>query len=192
MKIKRSGKALGLLLSTFVLTACLLPGMIPLSSATATAGPMPAMETSADKVIATLQTGGYVRLETLAQEQYAEQEYAKPGTLTFTVNLTDTKPTYFSWAWCAVDQQTLQQNFGHIRVQLYFNGETLGSDVAHSLSFTSANNMVCGEVGALLSDWPAGKYELKAMATFDQKINDGLADYEPGDYVFEYHVAVEK
>ena len=44
----------------------------------------------------------------------------------------------------------------------------------------------------LLSDWSAGEYQLEAVATFDEKINDGLADYEAGEYIFEYNVTVEK
>jgi hypothetical protein len=190
MKIKRLIAALVILISAMMLTSCLLPGMIPLNSPTA--GPMPTMETNGDKVIETLQAGNYVRLEALAQEKYTEQDFAKPGTLPFTIKITDNKPTYFSYSWCAADEKTLQQNFEHIQATLYFNDEKLGKDVVHNLSYKLQNGMVCGDVGALMSDWPAGKYELKAVATFDQKINDGVSDYEPGDYIFVYNVTVNK
>ena len=43
-----------------------------------------------------------------------------------------------------------------------------------------------------MSDWPNGEYKLKAVATFNDKINDGMADYAAGDYVFEYNVTVTK
>jgi hypothetical protein len=43
-----------------------------------------------------------------------------------------------------------------------------------------------------MSDWPSGEYKLKAVATFNDKINDGMADYAAGDYVFEYNVTVAK
>jgi hypothetical protein len=52
--------------------------------------------------------------------------------------------------------------------------------------------MSCFDTGALMSDWPDGEYKLKAVASFDQKINDGMADYAPGDYIFEYNVTVNK
>jgi hypothetical protein len=42
-----------------------------------------------------------------------------------------------------------------------------------------------------MSDWPPGEYTLRSEATFDQKINDGAADFEAGDYVHEYHVTVK-
>jgi hypothetical protein len=43
-----------------------------------------------------------------------------------------------------------------------------------------------------MSDWTDGKYQLKAVATFDDKINDGIADYPAGDYIFVYNVTVKK
>jgi hypothetical protein len=177
-----------MIISALLLMSCLLPGMIPLNGEPAS--PMPTMEKDGNKVIEALTNNNYVRLETLAKEQYTEQDFAKPGTLTFTVNITDNKPTYFSYGWCAVDDATLQNNIQHIDVSLYFNEKKLGSEVVHTLSFTSANNLHCADFGVLMSDWPNGEYKLKAVATFNDKINDGMADYAAGDYVFEYNVTV--
>jgi hypothetical protein len=189
MKIGRYLPRLIMLISGFLIVACLLPGMLPLTTPTPT--PMPTMEKSADKVLAVLKSNDYVRLEALAKEQYTVQDFAKPGTLAFTVKITDKKkPTYFSYGWCAADDQTLQQNLQHIKASLYFNGNKLEQDVVHGLSYTLPNNQVCAELGVLMSDWPAGNYELKAVATFDQKINDGTSDYQPGDYVQDYKVDV--
>ena len=179
-----------MIISALLLMSCLLPGMIPLNGEPAVA--TPTMEKNADNVIKVLTSNNYVRLETLAKEQYTEQDFAKPGNLTFTVNITDDKPTYFSYGWCAVDDATLQNNFQHIDVSLYFNEKKLGSDVVHTLSFTSASNLHCADFGVLMSDWPNGEYKLKAVATFNDKINDGMADYAAGDYVFEYNVTVAK
>ena len=44
----------------------------------------------------------------------------------------------------------------------------------------------------MLSDWSPGEYILEAIATFDEMINDGIADYNAGDYVFIYNVTVEE
>ena len=96
------------------------------------------------------------------------------------------------YGWCAVDQQTLDQNFEHITVRLYFNDDELGEDVVQNLSYISPDNLACLDFGVLMSEWPDGTYTLKAVATFDEKLNDGLADYEPGDYVSEYNVTVKK
>ena len=196
------------------LTSCLLPGMIPLNpEGTETAepaasaeseaspepaasaestGPMPAMETNADALLETLKAGDFVYLTQLAKERYTEEDYAKPGTLTYTVNITDDKPTYLNYGWCTTTEEILQQNFEHIRVGLFFNGEQLGRDVVHPITYTRSDNFVCLEFGVLMSDWPAGEYDLEAVATFEEKINDGAADFEAGDYIFKYSVTVNK
>jgi len=169
------------------LFACQLPGMIPLSVAS-----QPDMETDTEALIETLSGEDWVPLGALVNEQYTEDDYSKPGTLTFTAEVTNEKPVYFSYGWCTVDEETLQQNFEHITVTLSLNGDELGGNKVHSLSFTRADGLVCADFGVLLSNWEPGDYELKAVAVFDEKINDGLADYGAGDYVFVYNVTVNE
>jgi hypothetical protein len=175
---------------TLFVMACMLPGMIPLKSTPE--GPMPKMETNADAVIKVLSGKDWHYLQALAKEKYAPEDSAKPGTLTYTVNITDKLPVYFVYGWCTVDEATLKQNFEHITVKLYINAEELGKDVVQNLSYTSPDNLLCLDYGVLTSEWPEGEYKLKAVATFDDKINDGIADYEAGDYIFEYNVTVSK
>lgn len=190
MKASDYGSKIVLMISGLLLISCLLPGMIPLNRKPAV--PMPTFEKNTDKVIEVLNSNNYVRVETLAQERYTEEDFSKPGTLTFTINLPNDKPAYFSYGWCTTTEEVLRQNFEHIKVKLYINDDELGSDVIHPLSFTRPDGLVCLDYGVLMSDWPAGKYKLEAAATFDQKINDGIADYTAGDYVFVYNVTVEE
>ncbi len=75
---------------------------------------------------------------------------------------------------------------------MYFNGERLGYDVVHVTSYAAFGGMFCGSFGVLMSEWQPGEYQLKAVATFDQKINDGWSDFEAGEYVYEYNVTVEE
>ena len=179
-----------IMMSTLLILSCLLPGMIPLTPIPTV--PAPIMEKDADKVIEALNGNNAVPLEALAEEQYTEEDLAKPGTRTYTVKITDEKSTYFGYGWCTTTEEILRQNFEHINVKLYFNDDKLGEDVIHPVSFTSSDGLVCLQFVVLMSDWPAGEYNLEAVATFDEKINDGLADYEAGDYVFVYDVTVEK
>jgi len=165
------------------LLACQLPGMIPLSTLS-----QPDMETSTEALIEVLNSDNWVALAAITEEQYTEEDYAGPGTLTFTAEVTNEKPVYFSYGWCTVDEATLQQNFEHIIVTLTIDGNEISSNKVHNLAFTSADGLVCADFGVLLSNWEPGKYELKAVATFDEKINDGLADYDAGDYVFVYNI----
>jgi hypothetical protein len=176
--------------STLLVISCMLPGMIPLKSDPE--GPRPVMETDGNAVIQVLSGQDWHYLQALAKERYTPEELNKPGTLTFTVSITDDLPTYFVYGWCAVDDQTLQQNFEHITVKMYFNGDELGEDVVQNLVYTSPDNLRCQDFGVLMSEWTDGNYTLKAVATFDEKLNDGMADYEPGDYISEYTVTVKK
>lgn len=189
MKFKYiNGLLISLLIGLFVL-ACSLPGFIPLPSTSAS---LPDMEKDADKVLEVLKSRNFYRPESLAQEQYSEKDFAKPGTLTFTAKVNNDQPVYFSYGWCATSKEILQQNYQHITVELYFNGDKLGSDVVHSFAYTTAEGMFCGDFGVLLSDWPPGEYRMEAIAAFDDTINDGLADYEAGDYIFDYTVTVDE
>lgn len=196
-----------LIVSALSLTSCLLPGMIPLNpEATPTAEPletgepeasaapsgsMPTIETDSNVVLESLRAQEGIHLFTLAEERYSEEEANQPGTHTYTVEITDDTPTYFNYGWCTTTEEILQQNFEHIRIGLYFNGEPLGSDVVHPITY-ELNDMVCLDFIALLSNWPNGEYQLTAVATFDEKINDGAADFEAGEYIYEYNVTVNK
>jgi len=190
MRAKKDTPKLVMIVSALLLMACMLPGMIPLKSEPQ--GPMPVMEMDSDAMLEVLRGEDWQFLQALAAEQYTDQDYAKPGTLTFNATVTDDKSVYFNYGWCAVDEETLRQNFEHIDVKLYFNDVELDNDVVHNLTYTSPDNLPCLDYGVLMSEWPDGEYKLKAVATFDEKINDGMGDYEPGDYVFEYNVTVKK
>ena len=178
--------------SALLIMSCMLPGMIPLTPVPTV--PAPVMETNPETLVETLKGKDWVYLQQLAEEEYTREELDRktPGTLTFTVNITDDKPTYFNYGWCTTTKEILQQNFEHIRVKLYFNDKELGNDVVHPVSLTRSDGMVCVDFGVMMSEWPNGTYTLEAVSTFDEKINDGLADYEAGDYVSLYNVTVEK
>lgn len=199
MESPASTPRLIMVISGLVLMACLLPGMIPLNpGATETAQPaapagsMPTMEKDANALLEKLKGGDFVYLSQLAKETYTEEDFAKPGTLTYTVQISDNTPTYLNYGWCTTTEEILQQNFQHIQIGLFFNGEQLGRDVVHPITFTRPDNFVCLEFGVLMSDWSPGEYRLEAIATFDEKINDGAADFEAGDYIYEYNVTVKK
>lgn len=187
-KVKIAILALGMLL----MMSCLLPGMIPLTPIPTV--PAPVMETNADTLVETLKGQDWVYLQSLAKEQYTTEELDRktPGTLTFTINITDEKPTYFNYGWCTTTEDILKQNFEHIEIKLYFNDKELGRDVVHPVQITRPDGFHCIDFGAMMSEWPNGKYNLEAVASFKEKINDGVADYAAGDYIFIYNVTVEK
>jgi hypothetical protein len=176
---------------SMLMMSCMLPGMIPLNSEPD--GPAPHMESDPEQVLEMLQGGQVLPLEALATERYSEEDVSKPGRLTYTVTIADDTPTVLLYGWCAVDEATLEQNFEHIDVKVYFNDQELGTNVVHALTYVSPdNNLPCRAYTLLMSEWPDGTYTLEAVATFDEEINDGMADYAAGDYAFVYNVTVKK
>jgi hypothetical protein len=191
MRAREFASKFGLIfVSMLLMVSCLLPGMIPLTPIPTV--PMPVMEKNADTHLERLKGTDWAYLQALAEEKYTEANFAKPGTLTFTVKITNDTPTYFNYGWCTTSEEILKQNFEHIMVRLYFNDDELGTDVVHPVSYTRTDGLVCLDIGVLMSDWPAGNYKLESAVTFDEKINDGLDDYEAGDYIHQYNVTVEK
>ena len=191
MRAREFASKFGLIfVSMLLMVSCLLPGMIPLTPIPTV--PMPVMEKNADTHLERLKGTDWAYLQALAEEKYTEADFAKPGTLTFTVKITNDTPTYFNYGWCTTSEEILKQNFEHIMVRLYFNDDELGTDVVHPVSYTRTDGLVCLDIGVLMSDWPAGNYKLESAVTFDEKINDGLDDYEAGDYIHQYNVTVEK
>jgi hypothetical protein len=193
-----------IMLSGFLLTSCLLPGMIPLNpestepaepvepaASDVPEGSMPTMEKDPDVVLESLQAREGVYLATLAREEYSDEESDQPGTLTYTIEITDDRPTYFNYGWCTTTEEILLQNFEHIKIGFYFNGRTLGREVVHAIP-SQVNDMICLNFVTLMSNWPNGEYQLTAVVTFEEKINDGVADFEAGDYIYEYNVTVSK
>jgi hypothetical protein len=187
----REGRSrfVALAISALLIVSCMLPGRI--LSYLRNPSSMPYMEKDFETFLQIINSGDWHALEELAIERYTERDYAKPGTLAFTVTIPDEKPVYFSYGWCTTTEEILQQNFEHITVRLYFNEEELGDDVVHATSFGTLDGLVCGAFGVLMSEWSPGEYQLRAVVRFDEKINDGIADYEAGDYIFEYNVTVE-
>ena len=152
--------------------------------------PEPKMEENVETVLEVLGGEGWVSLQSLTTETYTDEDYAKPGTLTFSAEVTNEKPVYFNYGWCTKDEATLRQNFEHITVEIFFNEGKLGSDVVHPITYTLTDGQHCLDFGVLLSEWPAGEYHMKAAVNFGAKLNDGFSDYEAGDYIYEYKITV--
>jgi hypothetical protein len=190
MRANRVKPRLAIVLSGWLLMSCLLPGMIPLNREAEQS--LPVMETDIEAMIESLQGGDWVYLEALAEEQYTDEDYARPGTITYTVHIEDNRPVFFNYAWCTTTEEILQQNFEHIQVTLSIHGKELEEDVIHPVTVTRPDGFVCLSLGTLLSEWLPGEYKLEVIATFDEDINDGAADFEAGDYRFIYHVTVEE
>ncbi|MBC7878397.1 MAG: peptidase S41 [Anaerolineales bacterium] len=128
-------------------------------------------------------------LEDLASESYDAEVFSQPDTATYTVQLAEPEPVIWAYVWCAVDDKTLAANFEDIEFKFELDGNDV-PDESFTIYETMSGGQLCRLVYTVLSDWPAGEHHLSTIATFTSKINDGSADYEPGDYILDYTVYV--
>ena len=134
--------------------------------------------------------GGDKFLEDLARENYQSADYAKPGTLVFTVPLLKDQSLVWLYAWCTTTTEVLKQNFQNIKLKFMLDGEEIPLDQLATEDLENGGQQ-CRLYYTALSRWPAGEHHLSITATFARSINDGTSDYEAGDYVLEYDVFVK-
>jgi hypothetical protein len=141
----------------------------------------------ADKAGAQAALSSAKQLEGKAKEQYTVADFGKPGTLTYTIVLSSPETLVWLYPWCAKTSEILKQNFENIQLKFVLDGKEV--PLADMVTTDLENGgQQCRLYFAALSDWPAGEHHLSTTATFASKINDGTADYEPGDYVLDYTV----
>jgi hypothetical protein len=129
-------------------------------------------------------------LEDLARETYDSATFAKPGTATYTVPLTEAEPLIWAYVWCSADADRLAANFENIQLKFMLDDKEVFADSLSTFE-TETGGKICRVTYTSLSDWPAGEHNLVTTATFTAKINDGSADYEPGEYILDYMVYVK-
>lgn len=135
-------------------------------------------------------SGGASFLEGSARETHDAAEYKQPGKLTFTIPLTQPTTLIWSYAWCAKDAATLDQNFENIKLKFVLDGKEIPLDL-FALFDTDSNGKSCRLYYSALSDWPVGEHHLSTTATFTSTVNDGTADFVAGDYTLDYTVYMQ-
>jgi hypothetical protein len=135
-------------------------------------------------------TSGVAFLEDLAPESYEPDAFSQPGIATYTVPLIESEPLIWAYVWCAADADTLAANFENIQLKFVLDDKKVSADSFATFE-TETGEEVCRLVYTSLRNWSVGKHHLVTTAVFIAKINDGTADYEPGDYILDYMVYVK-
>jgi len=129
-------------------------------------------------------------LEQQAQEQYTAQELAKiGGTFTYTVNLDSDARLVWYYGWCATSRVILNQNYEHLKFEFSINGQPVDLDKFY-IAESALSGLFCKSYYVVAFHWPSGETKLQTVVTFDEKINDGTADYEAGTQTFDYTVTL--
>ena len=127
-------------------------------------------------------------LDELAAEKYDSSELSQAGkTYTYTVSLDKDQRLFLINGWCATTQAILSDNYTHIALDFSVNGAPV--DLKQFAVFEGPNgDQFCKFYYALVFHWPRGTTTIEVKVTFDDKINDGTADYPKGTHVYKYVV----
>jgi hypothetical protein len=132
---------------------------------------------------------GVAFLEDLASESHDAAAFSRPGVITYSVQLGEPEPVIWAYVWCAADAEMLASNFEDIVFNFELDGEDVADDLFTTYELTTGGQL-CRIVYTVLSEWPVGEHHLSTTAVFTEKIDDGSAEYEAGDYVLDYTVYV--
>ncbi|MCA2002941.1 MAG: hypothetical protein LDL51_13835, partial [Chloroflexi bacterium] len=150
---------------------------------TPSAAPKVASATEAEAAF----SSGAAFLEDLARESYEASTFSKPGVVTYTVPLSASEPVIWAYVWCAKDADTLAKNFENIQLKFTLDEKELSAK-DFAVYELESGGQTCRLVYTSLSDWAPGEHHIVTTARFTSNINDGAADYEPGDYILDYKV----
>lgn len=114
----------------------------------------------------------------------------KPGSYTNTVTISGQKPILFQMYWCAINQQTLEENIKHIRYELYIDGTLVREGLKHSDRAGCLGGGYGSYYEGVLPEWQPGEHTFIWVEHIDQKIHDGWQNYEPGEYRMIFNVTV--
>jgi len=131
-------------------------------------------------------------LEAFAPESYTTEEMSQAGqTYRFTVSLAEDEPAVWATNWCASTQEILDQNFEHIQIGFFVNGESIDASQILVGEWGGQDGLRCRGFFILVAHWPTGATELTTRITFDEPLNDGMGDYPAGTHEYLYEVTVK-
>ena len=136
--------------------------------------------------------GGAPALEIFASERYDSSELSQAGeTYTYTITLDTRQIAIWQTNWCATTEEILKQNLEHTQVEFLVNGEAVSPDNIGAFE-TRGGDLYCAHFVAVGYDWPEGQIVLEINVTFDELINDGMADYSKGTHIYRYDVTAKE
>lgn len=129
-------------------------------------------------------------LEQQAQEQYSADDLAEVGaTFTYTVALEQDTRLMWGYGWCATSRAILNQNYEHLKMEFAINGQPIALDKFYE-DESATSGLFCKSYYVVVFRWPSGETKLQTVVTFEEKINDGVGDYEAGTQTFDYTVTL--
>jgi len=111
----------------------------------------------------------------------------------------ESEPLLFEDAWCAQNQQILDDNLKHITWSFAINGRALPLDRFTQQTYEDAQPsqptpqpLACLRYVSILKDWQPGKFNLQSNLIFDTSLNDGISTFPAGEIKKDSQVFVSR
>lgn len=118
-------------------------------------------------------------------------EINQPGDVyLYEIQLFDTMPLVWSYAWCTTTQEILEENFTHIQLEFIVNETPVPPDQFAVIDYQRSDDAPCREYAVLVKEWTPGQHQLESRVTFTQSIHDGWDLYPGGTHIYKYIVTV--
>jgi hypothetical protein len=133
-------------------------------------------------------------LDELSSDRPDYSDITQPGDIySYRIDLDESEPAIWSYAWCTTTQDILDDNFDNIQLD-FVAGETFfSSDQIATQDYERGNSDgVCREYYTVITNFPRGRHHLEIRVTFTQDLDDGWEVYPAGTHYYEYIVTVRR
>lgn len=159
-----------------------LPGISPSPTATAPTGAI-------EKIVVEPFQPTARRYPALQELVPGWEASTSPATQTWEVEVRANQPVLVLLGWCTDTEETLDQNYEHIRYSLVVDGQEV--DVYRLFREESTiRDGVCLSYVGIIRRWPAGKHTITMTMEITETINDGWNEYPAGKYIDVYEITV--
>jgi hypothetical protein len=118
----------------------------------------------------------------IVNEKYTDEELNTVGKLhDFTASVDNSQLVAIGSGWCAIDKKTLTDNLSHIEYVIIVDGKEIDQGSKVILDYTSKSGWFCHEADLVINKWSLGDHVVIRKLVFKEKINDGEADFTPGE-----------
>ncbi|MEW5940846.1 MAG: hypothetical protein AB1750_14345 [Chloroflexota bacterium] len=147
---------------------------------------------SSDEAQRSIDADGTLYLPGFSRYASPHPEVEQPGEVYFySIDLNASFPMIWSYGWCTLTAEILDQNFAQMKVEFILNGRPVSSRYIASYDHKPQEDRYCRTYAILVTEWPAGMHKLDSNVTFLKPTDDGWNVYPAGMHTFRYFVNVQ-
>jgi hypothetical protein len=118
----------------------------------------------------------------LANEVYSEEELDVifEADEPIYLELYESIPLRVGNGWCAIDQETLEENLANIEFAFVLNGQQIPESNMVQYEYSSDDGWACATIYSIIDNWTSGEHIVSQDMNVLSTINDGENEYQPG------------